>query len=177
MSAYSSIKNQIFLLFENIFYETIQLSFDRRKNWKKKKRKKKETLITKESWIVRVRRGNCWSSMKSWRGTMNRIARWKNFKKRGGRIRVEIIICRRWLPGSTGLAQTVNFRGITVILLIVRFYVGVLPSSGSTESLLHIFLWTTIFFFSFLFFFQSKKKYRWNDLTKRFFFSSRRVRF
>lgn len=36
MSAYSSIKNQIFLLFENIFYETIQLSFDR-KNWKKKK--------------------------------------------------------------------------------------------------------------------------------------------
>lgn len=39
MSAYSSIKNQIFLLFENIFYETIQLSFDRRKNWKKKKKK------------------------------------------------------------------------------------------------------------------------------------------
>lgn len=41
MSAYSSIKNQIFLLFENIFYETIQLSFDRRKNWKKKKEKRR----------------------------------------------------------------------------------------------------------------------------------------
>lgn len=101
-------------------------------------------------------------SMKSWRGRWIASRDGKIFKKRGGRIRVEIIICRRWLPGSTGLAQTVNFRGITVILLIVRFYVGVLPSSGSTESLLHIFLWTTIFFFSLFFLFQSKKKYRWN---------------